>query len=88
VVQIGRPVLDTPVFLRIYWPRLQIDSKRYDMKDGKSAITFPLSEHVSLPGTEDTTEAIGEEHPTTTSGEGPAVFQGEMTRHGGPFGAY
>ena len=59
------------------------------MKESKIAITLPISEG-SLPGSEDTTEAIGEEHPTTTSGENPspALFDGEAGRRGGPFGAY
>jgi hypothetical protein len=58
------------------------------MKDRKSVITFPILEG-SLPGHEETTEALGEENPTTTSGENPspALFQGPG-RRGGPFGAF
>ena len=49
----------------------------------ETVTTFILGEEVL------TTEAVGEENPTTTSGEGPVeVAPSEMTRRGGPFGAY
>jgi hypothetical protein len=58
------------------------------MKDRKFALTLPILEH-SLPAHEETTEALGEETPTATSGENPspALFQGPG-RRGGPFGAF
>ena len=57
------------------------------------ATTIPVSEEggTSFPlGEEDTTEALGEESPSTSpSSEENAVFQaGTETRRGGPFGAY
>jgi hypothetical protein len=54
------------------------------------ATTFPVSEEggTSFPsGEEDTTEAVGEESPTSTNEN--AVFQANTeTRRCGPFGAY
>jgi len=57
------------------------------MKEGKSAITVPLSEVTTVPGGEEaTTEALGEEHPTSPSAEGPAELQSYLSKRGGPFG--
>jgi len=52
--------------------------------------TLALGEEVSTfaIGEEFTTEAIGEGNPTAVSGENPVDVRGEMSRQGGPFGAY
>jgi len=55
------------------------------------ATTFPLSEEGSTftGGEEDTTQALGEEGPSSPSSEDSSVFQANLeTRRGGPFGAY
>ena len=63
------------------------------MSEGLDHVTtLPVSEETVTTlalGEEVTTEALGEEHPTTTDAEGPADFApSEMTKRGGPFGAY
>jgi len=52
------------------------------------ATTLPLSEETTsfISGEELTTEALGEEGPTTTDGENPSPA--DFSRKGGPFGAY
>ena len=52
------------------------------------ATTLPISEETStfIGGEEVTTEALGEEGPTTTNGESPSVA--DFSRKGGPFGVY
>ena len=54
----------------------------------QAATTLPISEETSsfISGEEVTTEALGEEGPTTTNGENPSPA--DFSRKGGPFGAY
>jgi len=54
----------------------------------QAATTLPISEETSsfISGEEVTTEALGEEGPTTTSGENPSPA--DFSRKGGPFGSY
>jgi len=63
------------------------------MSDGLDHVTtVPISEEFATTfaiGEEVTTQALGEEHPTTIDAEGPAeLAPSEMARRGGPFGAY
>ena len=54
--------------------------------DTLQAITIPFAEGSSLRiGEEATTEAVGEENPTGTAGEGPSP---SISSEGGPFGSY
>jgi hypothetical protein len=57
--------------------------------DTLHAITLPFAEGSSLRiGEEATTEAVGEENPTGTSGEGPSPAISGSSTLGGPFGAF